>query len=263
MKLKYNDKVHGYWLDGKRLKGVSTAAKLLDDSYSLDQWRKRMVAIGVAGSEELIEKINRTDQGDRDGLNNLAEEALQLAGASLAAEAGTATHTETERVDRGEPADPLVAMRWRGMLASAGLEIVPEMIERVVIYPEHRIAGRFDRLVRRVSDGKLVTIDLKTGTSAVRYPQATVTQLAMYANAPLLAGEMTVVDEVTSFTEIFTPMPDDLDRETGYMLHMPADGDAGVYSLNLKLGWKCVEQIILPGLRWRALPHEKLIKKVA
>lgn len=272
MKLKYNDKVHGYWLDGKRCKGVSTIAKLLDDSYSLDQWRKRMVLLGAAQSEDLIDRVNATAQDDRDALNDLAEEALTLAGASIAADAGTEAHTQTERSDRGEAADPIVAARWQDMLQSVGLEIDTSLIERVVVYPEQRICGRFDRLARRIIDGRLVTVDLKTGASAVRYPHSTVTQLAAYANAPLLAGEMEDVSPLpvedpqygyVGLTEDFTPLPDDLDREVGYMLHMPFDGEHAVYSVNLKLGWKCVNDLIFPALRWRSMPHDKLIKRVS
>ena len=42
MHLKYNDRQHAYWLDGSRCKGVTTVAKIPDDTYNLDQWRKRM-----------------------------------------------------------------------------------------------------------------------------------------------------------------------------------------------------------------------------
>lgn len=263
MKLRYNDKVHGYWLDGKRCKGVSTCAKIPDDSYGLDTWRKRMVAIGVANNMDLAMHVLAAGS-DRNKLDELAEQAMTEAGAHLAAEAGTAAHTRTEKHDAGEAVEDfeMQLVRWRGMLASAGLEIVTDLIERVVVYPEQRICGRFDRMARRLSDGRLVTIDLKTGTSAVKYPHAVATQLAMYANAPLLAGAMVEVDEGVEETTSFSPLPEDLDRETGYLMHLPEDGEAAVYAVNLKLGWQVTQEVIFPTLRWRSVPVNKVIKKL-
>jgi len=262
MKLKYVDSNHGYYLDGKRCKGVSTTAKLLDDTYDLDRWRKRMVAKGVAMSDELVEAINGLDQDDKAGLDELAEQAINLAGASLAAEEGTRQHGITEKHDRGEEHDdPITAQRWATVLKKAGLVPVTEYIERCVVWPDQRICGRFDRFGRRLSDGKLVCLDLKTGSSAVRYPHATVLQLSLYANAPLMAAEMEEYEPGKFVTETFSPLPPDLDREVGYMVHLPADGDAGVYSVNLKLGAKAASEIIFPALRWRSIPHDRLILK--
>lgn len=268
MKLRYNDKVHGYWLaeDGGKLvrcKGVSTCAKIPDDDFTLSEWRKRMVAIGVAHNTILSMDI-RQAHGDRNKIDLLAEQAMTEAGAHLAAEAGTAAHTRTEKHDAGEAVEDfeMQLVRWRGMLDTAGLEIVTDLIERVVVYPEQRICGRFDRLARRLSDGKLVCIDLKTGTSAVKYPHAVATQLAMYANAPLLAGTMTEVEPGVEETQEFYPLPDDLDRETGYLMHLPEDGEAAVYAVNLKLGWRVTEEVIFPTLNWRSVPVKDVIRKL-
>lgn len=191
---------------------------------------------------------------------------MSAAGAHEAAEAGTAKHDVTERSDRGEEVadNELVVPRWHQMLSSAGLQIDTSLIERVIVWPEQRICGRFDRLAGRISDGRLVCIDLKTGASAVKYPHAVACQLAMYANAPLLAGEMEFVSEdekgKTWQTEEFTPMPALLDREVGYMLHMPDDGEPQVYAVNLKLGLEVVHEVIFPTLKWRSTPTSKIVK---
>lgn len=262
MKLKYNDKVHGYWLDGKRCRGVSTCAKIPDDTFALDQWRKRQVAIGLAMKPSLLESV-AAHHNDRSKLDLLCEEAMTAAGASDAAEAGTAAHRVTERMDSDEeiiwtPAARRTANQWKAVLEHGGIDIVTDLVERVVVYPEWRLCGKFDRVGRRRSDGRLVAIDLKTGESAVRYPHAVATQLALYANAPLLAGEW---DGLDGETEHFEPLPADLDREVGYMIHLPADDDASIYAVNLKLGWKCVQEVIFPTLAWRDTPVGKIIKK--
>lgn len=263
MKLKYVDRIHAYYLDGKRCKGVSTCAKIPDDQYALDQWRKRQVAIGLAKAPHLLESVaaHYTENGK---LNELCEEAMVIAGASDAAHSGTAAHRVTENVDTGKEqiltkTGIAVAANWKQALAIAGLEIVHDLIEQVVVYPEERICGRYDRIARRLSDGALVPVDLKTGQSAINYPHSVATQLAMYANAPLMAR---LPDGLDGVTEEFTTLPADLDRSVGYMIHMPADGETTVYTVNLKLGWKAVEQIVFPALRWRALPNSKLIKPI-
>jgi hypothetical protein len=48
VKLRYDDKQHAYWLDGRRCKGVTTVAKIPEDTYRLSLWSQRQVAIGVA-----------------------------------------------------------------------------------------------------------------------------------------------------------------------------------------------------------------------
>ncbi len=265
MRLKYVDKVHGYWLDGKRCKGVSTVAKIPEDTWNLDQWRKRMVALGVAGSEELVEKINATDQDDKGALDLLAEEALTLAGASIKAERGTKVHDTSEKHDLGEDldeAEQMDAERWRSTLAAAGFTVVPDLIERVVVFPEDKVCGRFDRFVIRDHDGCMAAIDLKTGAGAVKYPGSTVIQLAMYANAPLMAGPMDEVEEGVFVTETFYPLPLNMDRRVGYVIYLPDDSIPAVHPVNLELGWKAWQEVVKPTLAWRKTPPEKLIRRL-
>lgn len=265
MKLAYNDKVHGYWLDGKRCKGISTTAKVGLDTYTLDNWRKRQVAIGLAKSPHLVEAVAAHWQ-DRSKLDDLCEEAMVAAGAAEAATKGTAAHRVTENVDLGT--DQIltntgikVARNWRKVLDAAGIDIVPDYIERVVVFPDEFLCGRYDRIGRRRSDGKLVVIDLKTGASAVRYPHAVATQMAMYANAPLVA---VLPPDRDATTEEFHPQPE-MDLKVGYMVHMSTDDldmGAELYSVNIALGWKAVQQVVFPAVRWRSVPNAKLIKAV-
>ena len=78
MRLKYDDKWHSYWLDGRRCKCVTTVAKIPDDTYSLDQWRKRQVAIGMAMSPPLVERA-AAHFDERDKVDEVAEEAMLVA----------------------------------------------------------------------------------------------------------------------------------------------------------------------------------------
>lgn len=267
MRLKYNDSNHSYFLDGKRCKGVTTCAKIGTDTYSLEQWKLRQVVAGLRAKPELlkVEPANLDDPGPRIPLTdaNLVELALESAGTHLAAEAGTAAHTVTERSDRGEEitdkAERRKAEHWKGALKAAGLQIVPDLMERVIVHPGPRICGRFDRLARRISDGKLVIVDLKNGNSALNYPHSVATQMAMYVNAPLMGGYW---DGASGETEEFEPLPGDLDKNTGYMIHLPDDGEVAVYGVNVLLGWKVCQQVIFPALRWQSTKNEKLLRRV-
>lgn len=262
MKLKYVDKIHAYWLDGRRCKGVSTAAKIPDDTYSLDQWRKRQVALGLAKSPHLVAAV-AAHHDDTDKLNELAEQAMQAAGSDVAATKGTAVHRIVERHIKGEeqmltPEAEDIIVSYEAAMKAAGLVPIPSMVEQVVVFPEEKVCGRFDNVSMRMSDGELVVCDVKTGESAIRYPHGTVTQLAMYANAPLHARVPIGANfETTKFEEAGQL----LNKEEGYVISITDMGTA-IYVVNLKLGWQAVEKIIFPTIRWRAIPNEQLIKRV-
>ncbi len=253
MRLQYNDQSHSYWLDGKRCKSVTTVAKIPQDTYRLEQWATRMVALGMALSPHLGEQA-AAHYDDRDQLNRIADEAKMAAQAHVAAGRGSAAHRITERVDLEQPVidTPLslaVVAAWGETLDAAGLEIVPEYVERIVVYPELKVAGRFDRLARRKTDGRLVVVDLKTGENAVRFPHEIATQLALYANAPLMAGP---IPPGGGTTEQFEPLPGELDRDVGIIVHMPSEGQTKAVLVDIAAGWQIVTRAVLPILTWRA-----------
>jgi hypothetical protein len=259
MKLSYNDAQHAYWLDGVRCKSVTTVAKIPDDTYSLDQWRKRQILVGVALRPQLVERA-AAHFDDRDIIDRLAEEALEAAKSHDAANRGTAAHRIAERVDLGQtiidtPQARAVQAAWERALMLAGLEIVPELVERIVVYPERRIAGRFDRMVRRKIDGRLCVLDLKTGMNAVKYPHSMAIQLALYANAPLIAGPLDGRGQTEKFDR-----PPDIDRTVGYVIHMVhqydddgtvADQQVDVVGVDLEQGWKAA-QLCFDTIDWRS-----------
>jgi hypothetical protein len=254
VKLTYKDDGHEYYLNGRRCRGVTTTAKIPDDLYNLQQWDKRMVAIGLSMSPPLVERV-AAHYDDKQLLNRICDEAKAVAKAHEAGARGTAAHRITERVDTGLTVietDMAKAVResWTEALDHAGLDIVPEYVERIVVYPDWHICGRFDRIARRRSDGQLVVVDLKTGTNVVVYPHAIACQLALYAYAPLLAGPLPPQGGTTSSFEAWPP--DDLDLEQGVVIHMPAEGQAQVVDMDIASGWKAVEEIIFPTLEWRA-----------
>jgi len=254
MKLSYNDRQHAYWLDGKRCKGVTTVAKIPDDTFGLEKWKARQVVIGMASSPPLVDRA-AAHFDERDKIDDIAEEAMVAAKAHEASGRGTAAHRITERVDLGldwidTPQARAIRQQWTAALDHAGLDIVPELVERIVVYPDELVAGRFDRIARRRSDGRLVVVDVKTGENAVKYPHSTCVQLALYANGPLLAGPLERHGTSES-TEVFEPMPDGLDRSVGVIVYLPPEGPAKVYELDLTAGWEAATGICFPTIAWR------------
>jgi hypothetical protein len=252
VKLTYTDKQHAYYLDGKRCKSVTALAKIPDDTFRLALWQRRQVAIGLSASPHLIESV-AAHHTDNNKLDELCDAAMTAAGSGEAAERGTTAHRVTERVDRGEaiietPVARSIAEAWSNLLAAAGLEAVPELTERIIVYPSERVCGKFDRILRRLDTGDLIMADLKTGASAIRYPHGPAIQLALYANAPLVADPWLGIDgETTSFN----PLPHNLDRDRGLIIHMAADEPAALYVVDIAAGWKCVNEIVFPTVKWR------------
>ncbi len=168
----------------------SSIGKIVDDTYNLDQWQKRMVIVGACQRPDLLalaDTLDPDDRNDKRQLNKLASEFQEAAKASKGANTGTALHSYTEQIDAGKDVTPLPMFvddleAYRKGLADHSIEIDPHWMERFVVWSDKRIAGSCDRYV--MWNGRMVTFDLKTGASnpadfsLVSYAA----QLASYAN---------------------------------------------------------------------------------
>jgi hypothetical protein len=237
-KLTYNDTSHSYWLDGKRCKSVTTVAKLVPDSYNLEQWRKRQVAIGFTLEPNLRERV-AVDLENKQAVDQICDEALRIAGAHQAAHRGTQRHRASEIFDTGgtliteqQEAD---ARAWALTMRVYGIKILPEYVEGFAIWPQHNIAGRFDRIAQY--RGRHVILDLKSGENSVKYPQGTAVQLALYANAPLISKTISTAGD-KSTVESWIPPPEDLDKEWGYVVLLKDGQDVGeLHRIKIEHGW--------------------------
>jgi hypothetical protein len=249
MKLKYNSKMHGYWLDGKRCKSPSGVAKVPDDQTSLNRWKLRQALTGIALRPELATRIAAAN-GNKDDLDAICEEAIHAAGGNAGRDRGSAVHAITEHLDGGAtlletPEVVAVRQQWNDLLDRYGLEVVHT--EGVILHPDLKIAGRFDRIVR-CPDGKLRIGDIKTGADAHKYLHAHAVQLWLYASAPLIAdGPQGDTDfEITEFKPMY-----ELDQEVAYVFHLPADGTPDVVGVNIAAGKDCYHNVIGPTWAWR------------
>ncbi len=250
--LRYNDKTHAYYIDGARAKGVTTAAKIPDSTHALDKWKMRNVVVGMATTPALVERA-AAHYDERDLLDEIAEEALQAARANEAATRGSAAHRITERHDLAEmvvdtPYSIAVRAAWDKAIADAGLSMLPQYVERIVLYPDLMLAGTFDRLATRRINGERVVVDLKTGENAIKYPHSMAIQMALYANAPIIAGK---IPPGGGTTTDFAEMPH-VNKSVGYVVHMPGDETTvQVHSVDIAAGWEAAQQIVFPTWAWR------------
>lgn len=249
MKLKFHEGSHRYYLDGKQIKGVTTLAKIGTNTYNLEKYDRRMVAIGVATDQAIREAV-AVNFDDKRKMEDLCQDAKRAAKAFAASDRGTNVHQITERHDLGLPmieTERNVAVRqaWATTLEEAGLTAHPDYVERIVLYPERRIAGMLDRIFID-SNGCLVIGDAKGGRNAIDFPHSIGVQLALYANAPLLAGRLNGNGETTEFE----PMPD-VDKDRAYIIWMPEDGAAKAVPINIGRGWWAFNTVVLPSLEWQ------------
>lgn len=170
---------------------VTTGAHALDETTGLDKWKMRNVVLGLHQQPELLDDIDLYDEPREvtKTLSRVADKASQAAGASEAAERGTAIHAWTEAVERDGmdvadvPAEfkPFVTS-YLEALERAGIESVPELIERIVWHKGTGWVGTFDRIYR-LADGTRVIGDVKTSKN-LRYGYlGFAMQLAVYAGA--------------------------------------------------------------------------------
>ena len=230
-------------LDGGKPVGytrVSTLAKALDDLNNLMAWKARKTAEGLVRRPDLLTLVSGaiangdpdTDWPTKKALNAAVEQAMEAAGSSKGATAGTGFHSLTEAIDRGnEPLFVSAADRVRldaYRAATAHIEWLD--IECFVVNDALRAAGTFDRL-GRLPDGRVVVADLKSGKSEADYPLSTAAQLATYANGHRYDPE----------TGARSPLHDDLDASAGLLIHLPPSGGCTLYELDLTRGWQAAQ----------------------
>lgn len=226
---------------------TTTAAKCLSDTTALTKWKLRMALKGAAANRALVDVAASTDE--RAELDALAEAALEAAGAGNAAQAGTDLHAITEEIDLGRlwlkdvPEDALADVKaYVNTLHAAGVEIIPEYIERLVVNPAVDVAGTLDRIVR-LPDGRLVIADLKTGQDLSYGWGDIAIQLAIYSHA----------EWMWDFgAERYVPLPAELDLTRGLVIHLPlGKADCSLYELDLTAGWAAAQLTTLVR-RWRS-----------
>jgi hypothetical protein len=228
---------------------VSTIAKMLEDTYHLDQWKDRMLSKGLAMRPDLVMLAGATPLEDKRAFTDLVKSARDTAGGSEGANHGTAFHSLTEIVDRGEPVpqgthpDNVKRLElYRRSLKDHLLAVIPDWMERVVLNREHRLVGRTDRaliardmsVLGRPSTGYGAVIgDVKSQKSMDFGCMAIAMQLAIYAHADLVWNED---DGIWEEPDI------ELNRNVAVVMHVPSDRVAAdIHVIDIARGWELVQ----------------------
>jgi hypothetical protein len=214
---------------------ATTMASTLADKFGLQMWAQRMTALGLTKRHDLYARVAACRPDDNTELNRLVDEAKEAAAASAGANLGTALHSFTERMDRGE--DIAAPEPWnhdlaayRATLDAAGITVVPGMVEQIVVVPDAGVAGTFDRLMHAPGWTKPRVADLKTG-KFLDWTEISV-QLALYAHGDTLYDPATCTH---------SPMPD-VDDQLALVIHLPAgQATCTLYEVDIAAGWEAVE----------------------
>ena len=206
---------------------VTNFIKMTEDTYHLELWKQRNVAKGLAhlvdrGRVNLNELRARDVKADRVWLNNICTAAQDAAEAFKMADEGTALHTSTELVDYAGgdlnrcPVHHRTKVRmYLDALAVHGLEVMPELIERVTVSVKYGCAGKFDRIFR-MRDGSYVMGDLKTGDS-------------IDLSLPSIAGQLQAYEDGVNSHGIFDGRRYDdsikVRTDFGIVVHLPSTRD--------------------------------------
>jgi hypothetical protein len=201
----------------------------LEDTYNLHRHDLRNCAIGVARNDDLREMVVATRPDDKDGLDKIAEQAMEFAGGKKKARQGTARHGVSEQVDTGEVAlesipEPMRSdiAAYRRALDEAGIEVL--QVEGYILHDDLLVGGRFDRIVSFGSTPKI--LDIKTGSldwGGVKISA----QLYGYGSAPWRYDPK---------TETCMPMPE-IDLDVGLVAHVPTgQARCDLYWVDLSVG---------------------------
>ena len=232
---------------------ATTIAKAPEDQGGLMKWAQRMVVIGLGRRHDLHKLAASVDPENRKDVAAIAKDAEEAGGAAVGRNTGTALHSAIEAVNRGHDPLPLFSTEteaYTATLAAAGLEPVPELVERTVANHDARIAGTFDVALRDIATGELYVADLKTGS--IGFPAAFAIQLAIYATADNL---------VTPDFAGYEPTPD-WSTERGVIIHLREGGPCELRWIDLTAGAEGLE-VALSVRRWRsAATAKKLLTEV-
>ena len=188
--LRFNRRQHAYFVKlyeeskAMRWSGASNWGKQIESTNNLERWKVVSVLTGAANEPQLLRKFAHANE--RDEQDDVIEQLLTAAKANEGRDFGSDAHRVTERADKGldvleDEWSVNILAKWRGALEAADIRIEPSLVERIVVVPSMRVCGTFDRLAWYKDE--LHVIDLKTGSSALRYPHSMTVQLALLARA--------------------------------------------------------------------------------
>lgn len=210
---------------------VTTYISCIEDTYNLQKWMQRQVALGVASRPDLLLSV-QAHRDNKAELDRICDAAREAAASSAAATIGTALHALTEALDRGEELPPLPAGATASIEAYRqaldGIKI--RAIETFGVLDSLKVAGTADRILQ-IGKHRYIA-DIKTGS--VDY------------GALKIAMQMAIYARCTPYTvENGRGEPTGADFQKGILIHLPATDTPGEARCELKwvdldVGWNAV-----------------------
>jgi len=211
---------------------ATTFAATIAEQYALRVWKERQVVWGLSRRPDLITMASTiSGPEDKKALGAIVEEAHIAAGTQAKANRGTSIHRACQASELGrhhevpEELRPHVAGFFKAV-RDAGLELLPEYVERVVIVERYHVAGQLDNLVR-CPDGKIRVLDKKTGRMDYSDVEFAVQQ-AVYAHADAMFNYA---------TGRYEPAPE-IATDYAILAHIDPDtGHCELLRINIEWGW--------------------------
>jgi hypothetical protein len=210
---------------------VTTFAGVLEDTHGLQKWFQRQTMLGLAERPDLILAV-KAHRDDKTKLTQIAEDAMQVAASSAAANVGTALHKLTEDIDRGIDVGKIPGEYQKDLDAyKQTLElhsVAPIAMERFVVLDDLKVAGTFDRLVDH--RGQFYIADIKTGS--IEYGKVKIAiQLACYAHGNYYDPDGGIRSTIP-----------DINLDRGIIIHLPAgEHRCTLHWVDLKAGWQAAQ----------------------
>lgn len=235
---------------------VSTMKKVGSDASLLQDKAERLIVKGLAMSPELAAAAMRASALEDDSkeqrkeLRRIAAQAFELAGGNERRDLGNKMHELTHALNKNrfdDGPEPIVPPElaphidaYYAALEQENLQVIPELMERVVLCP-YDVGGAFDNIMRRWNAEtemfELVIVDLKTGKTLEFSHLEFLIQLWMYANAYFMfvteAIETDDSGKIVGVRGHVEELPLELRRDRAIVVHVPLDGSATVYELDL------------------------------
>lgn len=209
----------------------TTFVGAIEDTFNLQKWLIRQTALGLSQRSDLLLAV-AAHRNDKRELDKICEQAKEAAAASAKATTGTALHSLTEALDRGQelPALPAGAQASLDAYAAATQDLKAVHIERFTVLDSLQVAGTPDRVVEY--QGERYIADIKTGSIDFGILKIAA-QLAVYARGQLYdveSAERTAHGaSTTRGIIVHVPSTDD-----------PAEAKAELHWVDLEAGWQAV-----------------------
>jgi hypothetical protein len=188
---KYVDKTHAYYLDGKRIKGVTTLLGAGIPKPALPYWSAKMVAEYVINNPEGVQQLRLMGEGPAIA----ALKQIPWQKRDEAAVRGTDVHALAERIIHGEDVevpDHLLGHVQGYVQWLEEFDVQPVLTEQPVASRKWRYGGKFDAIVTIGAGrwkGRQPLLDWKTSSGV--YGE-TALQTAAYAKAEFYSPEVGV-----------------------------------------------------------------------